>query len=306
MAGIANFLKNDAVKKRPRALDLYGPYRDQEELEIDLLGVAKSARLPKTPKTAKSVRLPSNSTNPTGESGTDDEDDLDDDEVFEDALEIAFDVQRLPLAYGTKTTETLIEAIFNPVKITDPRKESPFTVYEVPEEQPFSGKTVKGLPPAIGLGLSGIQLERLPLSTTVLPAPLSRSQRQNSLASDELGPFYDTTSSSAASVRTTSSSSRSRCQSKEFGATMPGKSASRPSTANGKGKTPSLSSHGHGQDVVVMTKGVTAKSTPEGRVVVTSVEHPVVSGIKGWWKRHAHGQTDRSATPTSTPTPGFT
>jgi hypothetical protein len=40
----------------------------------------------------------------------------------------SFDPERLPLAYGPKTTETLIEAIFNPVKTTEKRKESPFTV----------------------------------------------------------------------------------------------------------------------------------------------------------------------------------
>ncbi|EAU83829.1 hypothetical protein CC1G_09498 [Coprinopsis cinerea okayama7 len=46
----------------------------------------------------------------------------------------AFDVQRLPVAYGPKTTEALIDAIFNPTVTTDKRRENPFTVYMDPEE----------------------------------------------------------------------------------------------------------------------------------------------------------------------------
>ena len=38
LAGIAWFLDKEVVKRRPRALDLYGPYKDQEKLEIDILG----------------------------------------------------------------------------------------------------------------------------------------------------------------------------------------------------------------------------------------------------------------------------
>lgn len=45
-----------------------------------------------------------------------------------------FDVERLPLAYGPKTTETLIEAIFNPVRTSEKRRESPFTYYVSPED----------------------------------------------------------------------------------------------------------------------------------------------------------------------------
>jgi len=48
LAGIAGILDKEVVKRRPRALDLYGPYKDQEELEIDLLGTSKPARFPKT------------------------------------------------------------------------------------------------------------------------------------------------------------------------------------------------------------------------------------------------------------------
>ncbi|KAH6903270.1 hypothetical protein BKA70DRAFT_1433782 [Coprinopsis sp. MPI-PUGE-AT-0042] len=43
-----------------------------------------------------------------------------------------FDIQRLPLAYGPKTTEVLIDAIFNPTLTTDKSKENPFTLYISP------------------------------------------------------------------------------------------------------------------------------------------------------------------------------
>lgn len=42
-----------------------------------------------------------------------------------------FDPAKLPLAYGPKTTESLIEALFNPVPTYD-KKDSPFTYYVPP------------------------------------------------------------------------------------------------------------------------------------------------------------------------------
>ncbi|KAF8639138.1 hypothetical protein AX17_001628 [Amanita inopinata Kibby_2008] len=45
-----------------------------------------------------------------------------------------FDIERLPEAYGAKTTEALIDALFNPIKTTERSKESPFTVYVSSEE----------------------------------------------------------------------------------------------------------------------------------------------------------------------------
>ena len=45
-----------------------------------------------------------------------------------------FDVNRLPLAYGPKTTETLIEKIFNPLPTSSPLP-SPFTYYVSPDEK---------------------------------------------------------------------------------------------------------------------------------------------------------------------------
>ncbi|TFK28293.1 hypothetical protein FA15DRAFT_75915 [Coprinopsis marcescibilis] len=50
-------------------------------------------------------------------------------------VEVAtFDVKRLPLAYGPKTTEALIDALFNPVLTMDKKRDNPFTMYVDPEE----------------------------------------------------------------------------------------------------------------------------------------------------------------------------
>ncbi|KAJ3528085.1 hypothetical protein NMY22_g9543 [Coprinellus aureogranulatus] len=46
----------------------------------------------------------------------------------------AFDVQRLPLAYGPKTTESLIDALFNPGITTDRTDDDPFVMYVSPTE----------------------------------------------------------------------------------------------------------------------------------------------------------------------------
>jgi hypothetical protein len=140
--GIAGYLEKTSVKKRPRALDLYGPYRNQEELEEDLLSGLKSTA--RVPKTARSERKVSHLPSMIGQE-TETEDDLTsfegggldvegegrgDDDDYEVAPSVAFDVQRLPVAYGTKTTEVLIDSLFNPVMVTDRTEESPFTIYE--------------------------------------------------------------------------------------------------------------------------------------------------------------------------------
>lgn len=46
----------------------------------------------------------------------------------------AFDVKRLPLAYGPKTTESLIDALFNPGITTDKTDDDPFVMYISPTE----------------------------------------------------------------------------------------------------------------------------------------------------------------------------
>ena len=54
LTGIAAFLENDVYRKRPRELDLYGPYQNQEELKFDLLG--GPLRTVRALKTARSKR----------------------------------------------------------------------------------------------------------------------------------------------------------------------------------------------------------------------------------------------------------
>ena len=66
----------------------------------------------------------------------------------EEREEEAFDAHRLHVAYGPKTTEALIEALFNPVKTSENRRESPFTYYKPkPKKESESKKPV-------GLGLT--------------------------------------------------------------------------------------------------------------------------------------------------------
>jgi hypothetical protein len=196
---ITGFLDNGGVRKRPRALNLYGPYRDQEELEKDLLGTARSgARSGRFPKSARSqltvVRKPSDGTTTPMESDSEEEaydmDDL-------DGVEIAFDIQRLPHAYGTKTTETIIEALFNPVKITDAKNQTPFTIYE-PTAMPV--KSLNG----IGLGLSGVAL--------VHDAPIGK--RQNGDAASSFYHYSTGSSSSLHTSNTTTTSGKSEERSK--------------------------------------------------------------------------------------------
>jgi hypothetical protein len=77
-----------------------------------------------------------------------------------------FDVSKLPLAYGPRTTETLIEAIFNPVP-TSSKKESPFTYYAPPE------------PPKTKRGGSGEEEDEIGI--TVDSAPSVYSTESSSL-----------------------------------------------------------------------------------------------------------------------------
>ena len=190
---ISGFLDNGGVRKRPRALNLYGPYRDQEELENDLLGTARSGRLPRSARSQRTIVH--NGTTTPMDSDSDEEPydmyDLDDGDS-------AFDIQRLPHAYGTKTTETIIEALFNPVKIADMRYETPFTIYE-PAAPPMLPKK------SIGLGLRGVPLDH----------NASISKRQHSDGSSSFY-GYSTASSSSTSLHTTTTSS-SKGKSRESG-----------------------------------------------------------------------------------------
>ena len=97
LGGIAGILENDVYRTRPRTLDLYGMYYDNKQEK----GSGGRQRRDSTIV---------NGTDP-------------------------FDISDLSSAYGPKTTETLIEALFNPVP-THSEKESPFTYY-VPLDQEF-------------------------------------------------------------------------------------------------------------------------------------------------------------------------
>ncbi|KAL0575306.1 hypothetical protein V5O48_006657 [Marasmius crinis-equi] len=160
--GVAGLLDSDIYKTRPRALELWGPYHNQQELELDLLGGA-SIPDPNDPRphhkhrnrSRSRVRTRSGNSNESGNAHHHQSDHSDDDDVFHDAsqdsesetdtdgdrYEVPFDVSRLPLAYGPKTTEILIEALFNPVKVVKPperiakEKESPFEMFVDAEEE---------------------------------------------------------------------------------------------------------------------------------------------------------------------------
>ncbi|KIK69704.1 hypothetical protein GYMLUDRAFT_236194 [Collybiopsis luxurians FD-317 M1] len=156
--GLTDLLEEDVYLTRPRALDLWGPYHSQQELEMDLLGgmsipelqsaaAGKSRSKSRTRNRSKSRqrpghgRIPSNGKNSMisaedMESDADGYVDAEDDSDLEEPrYEVPFDVSRLPLAYGPKTTEMLIEAIFNPVRVTDlDSSGNPFTYYMSPEE----------------------------------------------------------------------------------------------------------------------------------------------------------------------------
>ncbi|KAF8152917.1 hypothetical protein B0H34DRAFT_800193 [Crassisporium funariophilum] len=252
--GIAGFLESDLVRKRPRALDLYGPYQNQEELEIDLLGAARSAR----PKTAKSARIPSEGISTAESSSEDERPSLE--EMTED-VDVAFDVQRLPLAYGTKTTETLIEALFNPVKIAEKRNESPFTVYE----PALTARPKLDANGGIGLGMRGVAVDR---NATI-------GRRQGSMASSSV---YSTSSSSASMhTTTTSESAGSKGQSREGG---------------GGGRAEAY------QGIVMARSTPEGRVVvdPHAHAHDEPAAAAAAGGVRGWWKRHTHAS--RPGTPT--------
>ena len=271
MNEITGFLDNGSVRKRPRALDLYGPYRDQEELEKDLLGTARSGRLtgkfPKSAKSAKSQRTihrkPSNGSTTPVESDSEEEMATDDMDDLDDEVDLAFDIQRLPHAYGIKTTETIIEALFNPVKITDVQYESPFTIYEPPPPVMAPGFTTettnKKSMNGIGLGLSSaLQHDH---NTSV-------NKRQNSAGSFSF--YHYSTGSSTSLHTTTTSTTSSRGRSKESGSTGP-------------------SRHGSIREARV-----------EGELVedlaATATTSTFGGGVRGWWKRHTTTRPESPST----------
>jgi len=301
LTGIAGFLENDVVKKRPKALNIYGPYNDQQELEIDLLG----APVPKTAKSTKKQSTRSTTTNSnittttittTDSDEEEDEGSPDDSDLYiegEGGPLVTFDVQRLPFAYGTKTTEALIDALFNPVITSEKRQESPFTVYVPPSPTSSPGitPTVNNLTrnaqkaDMIGLGLSGMSVD-MDGTITARPrngfsAPMAGKRMTHRQESSSTSSIYSTGSSSA-SVMTGSGSMQSRSQSLSL-------STSSDVSATPTPAIPPISTQKTG-------------GTPEGRVVV---DHSAAEdlhansssggGMKGWWKRHT---SSRPPTPT--------
>lgn len=258
LTGLAGFLENDNVKKRPRALDIYGPYHDQDELEIDLLG-AKSTAMPRT---AKSTRRPSDKSKnsyPYGDGGSDSEEDQSVEQEGED-VGVAFDVERLPFAYGTKTTELLIDALFNPVRITEKKDESPFTIY-VPPSPPSRNRSEIG----IGLGLSGVVMDR-PGATLSTAGGLTHPRRQQSTSSS----VYTTTS--------TTSSTGSRAETSESGHRSQSHQDAAASIAHDSPKR-------SGTVLVGPPPVPHVKSTPEGRVVVGPAQEEQIGVVRAWWRK---------------------
>ena len=266
---ITGFLDNGGVRKRPRALNLYGPYRDQEELEKDLLGTARSGRLtgrltgrfPKSAKSAKSQRTierkPSDGSTTPMESDSEEEPPYDMDDPDDD-VDVAFDIQRLPHAYGIKTTETIIEALFNPVKVTDVQHETPFTIYE-PATALTTETTKKKSMNDVGLGLS---------SALDHNHNQNVGKRQNS---DTGSSFYHySTGSSSTSLHTTTTSS-SKGKSKESGSGGP-------------------SRHGSVREA----PHVARESVEEEDLTATATTSTFGGSVRGWWKRHI---TPRPETP---------
>ncbi|KAF9461768.1 hypothetical protein BDZ94DRAFT_1370507 [Collybia nuda] len=144
--GISEILEeNEVYRTRPRGLNLYGPYEDQEELEIDLLGAKAKGKAKEGSHTEAKHKHSRTISSPTP----------------------IFDPERLPHAYGPKTTETLIEALFNPVAVGERRRESPFTVFVDPGSPPLSPTRplINGTA-SPALGMAGMKLR----SPTTPPA----------------------------------------------------------------------------------------------------------------------------------------
>lgn len=240
-------MEDEVVRRRPRALDLFGPYRDLEELELDLLTPAKTGRYPKSARSQVGfIRKPSDGTTTPIESESEEEpDDIDD----LDDLGAAFDIQRLPHAYGTKTTETIIEALFNPIKISDKKFETPFTIYEPGES---TKKSITG----IGLGLSGVVVDH---DATI-------SMRQNSLTQDAASSFYHYSTSSSSTSLHTSTTSSSKDKSKESGGY----------------RLDALS----GTAIPRCIPGVDIGESVEDLTATGTATTATFGSMKGWWKRY--------------------
>uniref|UniRef100_A0A8H7XPN8 C2 NT-type domain-containing protein n=1 Tax=Psilocybe cubensis TaxID=181762 RepID=A0A8H7XPN8_PSICU len=287
--GIAGFLQSDIVKRRPRALDIYSPYPDEDDLGIKSTATA----MPRTSRTARKDTFPG--TGGGRESDSEDEHDIDIGPET-DIVVGAFDVQRLPFTHTTKTTEMLIDALFNPVKISDKREESPFTVYTPPSPSALQqrdssrSRSRSRQRSEYGLGLSGVALDRehavcfsgddaLGSHMHVPghgPVRVPSTKRQGSISSS----VY-TTTTTASSVCSSVSSRAATIDS----ASVKDSSGARSTLDASPGKQ----SVGGGS----LARG-TPTPTPEGRVVVGPVQEEQIGGVRAWWRK----RTARPSTPT--------
>jgi hypothetical protein len=215
LTGIAGFLESDVYRKRPRELDLYGPYRNQEELEIDLLG--GPPRTVRPPRDAKSRHAGTSRAQDVDQNQDSDLNEDGDEECDEE--EEAFDVHRLHVAYGPKTTEALIEALFNPVRTSEKRKESPFTYYEPKTKKNPESKKPVGLGLAMPdlegdkdatIGRTGSNPTHITYQRQHQHPTIEGSMKKKAGSVCSAATTASTTSSSSASVRTTSSSAKSK------------------------------------------------------------------------------------------------
>ncbi|KAJ3573095.1 hypothetical protein NP233_g2657 [Leucocoprinus birnbaumii] len=246
-------------------INFYGPYSNQEELEMDLFGLKRQKSKKSLNHSRSKLALSSNTT--TAAAGADSDGDSDfelvddhhssshhshrgrsslDDPTITITTHFShphspnsphtphsahssntqtpftpkptfFDVERLPLAYGTKTTETLIEAIFNPVKINEERSESPFTVFVPPRPPPTTTTRVTHAP---SMRLSTEESTPRPSHTRVKRKPVPNIEVASVYSTSSIG------TNNTASTSTSSSGSGSGALVKSVHSHMSGESRS--------------------------------------------------------------------------------
>ncbi|KAG6867666.1 hypothetical protein C0993_012567 [Termitomyces sp. T159_Od127] len=205
--GISSILQGDSLlggfegdmyRVRPKGLDLYGPYYDQEELEFDILGgraapTSPGKRAEKDKDKAKGRKGKGNDMDATPIPAPTPV------RTRKRSSTQFFDPSRLPLAYGTKTTELLIEALFNPVETRHKEKESPFTVY-VPDPLEGVPKRPAATPLQRPLRDPSTPIINTDMRTTFIDAspPMSRS-RSGSAQQRNLSPPMSYTVSTSGS-----------------------------------------------------------------------------------------------------------
>ncbi|KAJ6625110.1 N-terminal C2 in EEIG1 and EHBP1 proteins-domain-containing protein [Mycena sp. CBHHK59/15] len=115
-----------------------------------------------------------------------------------------FDVRALPLAYGPRPTESLIDALFNPVAVRDERLRGPFTRFVPPGDTPSAS-----LPSLASAPSAAASSSRPSVSSSTSFAPSVSAQSFASASSSPARSIAPSLShdSSAASLYTSASSS---------------------------------------------------------------------------------------------------